>query len=268
RPPDNRDPTPAEIKACRPYLDAELLAVKAKYIITSGRFSSKSVLKKSKITQEHGQIVDLPNERKGMPVYHPAYCLRDPSKKPGLQQDLARLRNIIDGVETTVLPKWRKVEDLETLDKFLRKFSEAEEFSYDLETSGLFPFHRKGAIRCISIGLPEGAWVIPMQMPGGLFFGDYEVQFKFFRLLVKMALEEDKLAIAQNGKFDQHWQNLVFGCCFPLHFDTMLASHLIDENEDHDLKYLARRWLDAPEYDIPKKEKQGKFLHIPEKRET
>lgn len=267
RPPDNRDPTPAEIKACKAYLDAELLAVKAKYVITAGRFSSKSVLKCSKITQQHGQLVELPGNRKGMPVYHPAFCLRDPSRLPGLQKDLRRFRNVIDGVEET-LPQYKVLDDKYKMDEFVKAFYEAEEFSYDTETSGLFPYHRKGAIRCISIGLASGAWVIPLEMPASMFEGNYEAQCILLRLICRIAEETGKVAIAQNGKFDQHWWGLYSGVFPELHFDVMLASHLLEENEDHDLKYLARRHLDAPEYDIPKAEKQGKFLHIPEKRES
>lgn len=266
RPPDNRDPTPAEIKACRPYLDAELLAIKAKHIITAGRFSSKSVLKCARITQQHGQIVEMVAGRKGMPLYHPAFALRDPSKLPAIQTDLARLRNVIDGV-TVKEPSWRKVVDADSLEEFVEEFRPAEEYSYDTETTGLFPYDRKGKIRCISIGLVDNAWVIPLEMPASIFLGDYEAQCQMLRLICRIALETDKLAIAQNGKFDQHWWGLYAGVKPELHFDVMLASHLIEENEDHDLKYLARRYLDAPEYDIPKKEKQGKFLHIPEKRE-
>lgn len=267
RPPDNRDPTPAEIKACRKYLDAELLAVKAKYVLTVGRYSSKTVLKKSKITQDHGQVVEMGGGRRGMPVYHPAYTLRDPSKLPALQQDLKRFRNVIDGVEIQKDPPWKKVETSEALDAFLTDFRRASEFSYDVETPDLFPFNRKGAIKCISIGLRGCSWVIPMEMPGSMFEGDHDAQCAFMRILVQIANEDDKLAIAQNGKFDQHWQAIGLGFKFDLDFDVMLASHILEENEDHDLKYLARRHLDAPEYDIPKKEKQGQFLHIPEKRE-
>lgn len=154
----------------------------------------------------------------------------------------------------------------EELEEFLNAFSKAEEFSYDCETTGLFPFNRKGAVRCISIGIAGCAYVIPLEMPGSAFEGRREAQAAFLKILVQIANQTDKIAIAQNGKFDQHWQRLVLGATFDLHFDTMLASHVIDENEDHDLKYLARRWLDASEYDIPKKEKQGALLHIPEGR--
>ena len=263
RPPNNRDPLPEEIKACRSYLDEEIRTIGSKYVLTVGRFSSKSVLKKSKITLDHGNLVRLP-QFTGMPVYHSAYCLRDPSKLPALQYDLSRFRRAIDGKLGGQEPRWEIVNQ-SNCEEFINQFHDSPLFAYDTETSGLFPFDRKGAIRCISIGLPDCAWVLPLEMPGSPLAGKPEQQTYFLRFLVRLARE--KIAIAQNGKFDQHWMLLYHGVSFGLDFDIMLASHIIDENQDHDLKYLARVNLDAPEYDLPKAEKQGKYLHLPEYRQ-
>lgn len=265
RPPDNRDPKPEEIKACRKYLDQEIRSLGLKFVLTLGRFSSKSVLKKSKITLDHGNLVQGSNFM-GMPAYHPAYTLRDPSKLPALQHDLRRLRKYIDGeLEDDKEPRWRLVTS-KTVEVFLEEFTAAPEFSYDTETSGLFPFDGKGKIRCLSIGLPKTAWVIPLDMPASPLEGQPEAVKAILGHLVDVAKKTDKLAIAQNGKFDQHWMMECYETQFELHFDTMLASHVLDENTDNDLKYNARAELDAPEYDIPTKEKQGGQLHTEEGR--
>lgn len=259
RPPDNRDPKPEEIKACRVYLEQEIKTVGSKYVLTLGRFSSKSVLKKSKITIDHGNLVILP-QFVGMPAYHPAYVLRDPSKLSPLQHDLKRLRNEIDGVKHHE-PKWRIV-SRENISEFFKAFAKADEFSYDCETTGLFPFNLQGKVRCLSIGLEDCAWVIMLDMPG-TFFRTKEAMTDFLQILETLAKRGDKCAIAQNGKFDQHWLKLYHGVNFGLDFDTMLASHILDENTDHDLKYLARTELDAPEYDLPKDEKLGSKINTP-----
>ena len=265
RPPNNRDPKNEEIKACRKYLDQEIRSLGSKYVLTLGRFSSKSVLKKSKITLDHGNLVQM-SGFVGMPAFHPAYTLRDPSKLPALQHDLRRLRKAIDGeLEDDKEPNWRLVTS-KTLPIFLEDFIAAPEFSYDTETSGLFPFDGKGQVRCLSVGLEKTAWVLPLDMPASPLFQRPKEIKEILSLLVEIAEETDKLAIAQNGKFDQEWMMECYEVQFPLHFDTMLASHILDENQDHDLKYMARAELDAPEYDIPKKEKQGAFLHLPEGR--
>jgi uracil-DNA glycosylase family 4 len=246
RPPKNRTPTAQEAKACRVYLDEEIRAVKPKYVIALGSLASKTVLKKSKITQEHGQLVESPGFT-GVPIFHPAYALRDPSKLPAIEHDLARLKRAMDGkYEATPKIPWRIV-TAANFDQFIREFKEAPEFSFDTETSGLFPHDGKGFVRCLGLGLPKRAWVIPLTMPGGI------GSMSLGRLLRRLAA--GKVAVAQNGKFDNHWLHYYFGGGFHLDFDTMLAHHTLDENQDHDLKYMARSELDAPEYDLSTKEK-------------
>ncbi|KPL26834.1 MAG: hypothetical protein AMJ72_12275, partial [Acidithiobacillales bacterium SM1_46] len=84
RPPNNRTPTAAEIKACRPYLEEEIARLKPGYVITAGVPATKTLFRgKAKITQFHGEIIENPKvSYVGMPIFHPAYTLRDPSKLP------------------------------------------------------------------------------------------------------------------------------------------------------------------------------------------
>lgn len=263
RPPQNRTPTAKEAKACRVYLDEEIRTVKPKYIIALGSLAAKTVLKKSKITQEHGQLVTLPNGVIGMPVYHPAYALRDPSKLPAIEHDLARFARAMRGEyeETPEIP-WRIV-TAKTFDQFIREFRESDEFSFDVETSSLDWFKPDQFIRCIGIGLQKRAWVMPLDMPGSPYLNRPEAVRDVLGLLTLLA--GGKIAVAQNGKFDNHWIRAICGRKFNLCFDTMLAHHILDENQDHDLKYMSRAYLDAPEYDIPKADKLGRGLEIPEK---
>lgn len=254
RPPDNRAPAKEEIAACRKYLEAEIAMVNPKYVLTLGAPSTKEVLKKAKITEVHGQIIDMPTFQ-GMPAFHPAYCLRDPSKLPSLKRDLKRLRDAIDGnlVDDEGIP-WR-VLTKNTLRQFIREFIEADRFSFDLETSGLFPFDHKGFIRCVGIGLPKRAWVIRMEMPDSPFQGSIRAQTVIMRLLQQ--LSKGKFVVAHNGKFDNHWLYQYYGVRFRLDFDTMLAHHVIDENSLHGLKELSRQYLGIAEYDLNSKQKKG-----------
>ena len=66
RPPDNRDPTPDEIKACRPYLEEELATIKPEYVLTLGKPATKEVLGEAKITQVQGQV--LPSPKRWLPL--------------------------------------------------------------------------------------------------------------------------------------------------------------------------------------------------------
>ena len=265
RPPNNRTPTAAEIKACRPDLDKELAALKPSYVVTAGVPATKTLFRgKAKINQFHGEVIDNPKVPYiGMPIFHPAYTLRDPSKLPGLQDDLARLARLIDGGMRDDTVNWSVVRK-GNLDTFIREFEAAPRFAFDCETAGLFPFDPDGYITAIGIALDHRTWVIP-----GLMHPEYQ-QFshspfahgnalrRVMRLLFFLAHRDNKRTYAQNGKFDNKWFRCQFGGSFRLTFDTMLAHHVLDENLHHDLTSLCRTYLDEPEYDISLEEKQGK----------
>ena len=265
RPPNNRTPTAAEIKACRPYLDKELAALRPAYVVTAGVPATKTLFRgKAKINQFHGEVIDNPKVPYiGMPIFHPAYTLRDPSKLPGLQDDLARLARLIDSGLRDDTVNWSVVRK-GNLDTFIREFEAAPRFAFDCETSGLFPFDPDGYITAIGIALDHRTWVIP-----GFMHPEYQ-QFshspfahgnalrRLMQLLFFLAHRDNKRTYAQNGKFDNKWFRCQFGGSFHLTFDVMLAHHVLDENLHHDLTSLCRTYLDEPEYDISLEEKNGK----------
>ena len=88
RPPGNRDPEPAELATCRPFLDEQIKAVAPEVIVTLGRVAPTALLEREvKITRERGTWVDY----QGVPVMltlHPAYLLRTPAAKREAWQDL------------------------------------------------------------------------------------------------------------------------------------------------------------------------------------
>ena len=83
RPPENRDPTPEEINFYAPYLFEEIRLVDPKIIMLTGRYAMLTILgEKRGITKVRGQWF----ERGGrwiMPMFHPAYLLRNPQRTPG-----------------------------------------------------------------------------------------------------------------------------------------------------------------------------------------
>ena len=76
RPPGNRTPLPDEVAACRPFLDAQIQAVKPRVIVTLGRPAASLLLgEEVAITRARGTW----REYRGiplMPTLHPAYVLR------------------------------------------------------------------------------------------------------------------------------------------------------------------------------------------------
>ncbi|MBQ8340034.1 MAG: uracil-DNA glycosylase [Clostridia bacterium] len=96
RPPQNRDPLPAEEDACIDYLREQVRLIRPKVIVCLGRVSAMRLIKPDfRITKEHGQWF-----KKGdflmTAVYHPAYLLRDPRKKEDMLVDMRRLREKLD----------------------------------------------------------------------------------------------------------------------------------------------------------------------------
>lgn len=267
RPPENGEPKAPELKACRKYLEEEIAEIKPEYIITLGRISSKAVLKQSKVTETHGQIKeykDLLRSFKGMAAFHPAFCLRDPSKLPVLRKDLGRVIGEMFGRKKEAKKKfnWREITK-ENIFEFFAALSRCEWFSFDCETESLDWFNPNHKITCLNMSFDNGGgtWVLPMHMPFSPFAKDKFLKPLIQRIARKLK-EGKKKGCAHNGKYDNHWLFRKYGVRFPLHFDTMLASHTIDENRAHALDALATFYLDAPFYDIPLEWKQGKFSDV------
>ncbi|MCZ7527536.1 MAG: uracil-DNA glycosylase [Acidimicrobiia bacterium] len=76
RPPGNRDPNPAEIEACRPYLEAQLRLVAPRVVVTLGNFATKLLLDtKQGITKVRGREFPF-GVAVLVPTLHPSAVLR------------------------------------------------------------------------------------------------------------------------------------------------------------------------------------------------
>lgn len=252
RPPDNDKPTNDQLKACREYIEEEIATIKPKYILTMGATPSKALLRKSKITQDHGLLVDMPNFQ-GMPVYHPAYILRDPSKLPAFRHDLQRFARHQAGNLRTANMDWEIV-TFKNVGQFMRDYLQCSAFAFDTETTSLFPHDGKGRVRCLQLSLdrPEKTYVLPLAMNVS-WFRKPEAQLEIVKFLTEN--QGDRIAIAANGKFDNTWLQFYYGVRFYLNDDVGLMHYVLDENSPHGLKEQTRSVLDEPDYDLSLKEK-------------
>lgn len=83
RPPDNRPPTPQEVEACKPYLLEQIRLVNPAIILLTGATAVKGILKEKRpISKIRGQWL-LWENRLCMPIFHPSYLLRNPSREDG-----------------------------------------------------------------------------------------------------------------------------------------------------------------------------------------
>ncbi len=81
RPPQNRDPQPDEIAACRPWLDAQIRLVDPKVVVTLGNFAAKTLLETTTgITRLRGQTYPFQG-RVLLPTFHPAAALHPQGRR-------------------------------------------------------------------------------------------------------------------------------------------------------------------------------------------
>ncbi len=96
RPPQNRTPTPPEASTCKPFLLREIDVVKPEVIVVLGNTAMKNLLgTKEGITKLRGEFQDY-RGIKVMPTFHPAYLLRDPSKKRETWDDMKKVRDYLN----------------------------------------------------------------------------------------------------------------------------------------------------------------------------
>lgn len=95
RPPGNRDPEPAEIAACRPWLETQVDLVDPKVVVTLGNFAAKLLLETTDgITKLRGRAYPF---RRGVlvPTYHPAAVLRSVGLVAQMRADLVRAKQYL-----------------------------------------------------------------------------------------------------------------------------------------------------------------------------
>ena len=95
RPPANRDPLPAEIEACQPWLRQQIDLIDPLVIVTLGRFSMAQFLPPSaRITRVHGQPM-MQEDRAITPMFHPAAALRNANWMRDMEADFVRIPELL-----------------------------------------------------------------------------------------------------------------------------------------------------------------------------
>lgn len=98
RPPQNRDPLPAESEACMPWLREQFRLLKPKIVVCLGRVAAQRMIREDfSVVREHGEFYNK-NGILFMATYHPAALLRQPRSKPDAFADFLALREKIQEV--------------------------------------------------------------------------------------------------------------------------------------------------------------------------
>ena len=106
RPPSNRDPLKGEIDIYTPFLERQIDIIQPAVIVALGRFSMEFVISlmnvpesKPKITKLQGKLLTGKasyGDVNVLPIYHPAYVLRNPAARPDLEASFEQLRKFIN----------------------------------------------------------------------------------------------------------------------------------------------------------------------------
>lgn len=275
-PPEGKNITKTMIKAARDKLLRRVTKRDPRYVVLLGNTACQAFLDQSGITKLRGKPT-LHQDRVVLPVLHPNQALHDEKWVTIIENDLRRLKDCVD---FGGIPEERELDYqiVDTWDKVKLMLKDLNgSVGVDLETTRLYPFttmqdeliedgtasvemlkdhkatHGSNNLpRVVSMqfGCRKRQWVVPLETAG--IWNDAE-QTKIVKLVTKKL--RDCINVFHNGKFDCLWMLVRFGVKWRVDFDTMLAHYLLDENDRHSLKYLAQKYLGAPDWDIDGKEK-------------
>lgn len=106
RPPNNRDPSQAEITLYTPYLLRQIEVIQPKVIATLGRFAMDFIFATfgmaelgGKISNLHGKLLTAQTSYgpiRVLPLYHPAVALYNQGQKQTLVEDFQALKEFVD----------------------------------------------------------------------------------------------------------------------------------------------------------------------------
>lgn len=95
RPPSNRDPAPAEVACCTPYLSEQISLIKPTLIVALGRIAAQFLLNTTTpISKLRGQLHQYQNTPL-ITTFHPAYLLRSPREKAKAWEDWQKVQDLL-----------------------------------------------------------------------------------------------------------------------------------------------------------------------------
>ncbi|QDP45210.1 DNA polymerase I [Gordonia phage Mayweather] len=178
---------------------------------------------------------------------------RNPSQAALLKADCQAFVRMVTGTTPaagTLPNKVRLATTRKLLDELIADIRAAEAVSFDLETDQFDEFADGAHIVCIGLTLLAGdgtmsCWAVPLCHRASRWTPKWQ---KVIQVLAA-EMRNVPVRVAHNAKFDCRWM-VHFDAPVSCNFDTMLAHHILDENDRHGLKHLARVLLAAPEWDI------------------
>jgi DNA polymerase-1 len=243
RPPKNKI-AKKHIKCCYRSLPIQ---DNTRLVLLFGNVPLNAVLGESGITQWNGVVV----ERDGIvyvPVYHPAYLLRNNAV---MDQWLDALDNALntfdDGANEPADAHYdyHYVYSKPDVIQMCKKLLKSPVIAFDTETADLDAYNVDNMVLAMSFATENEAWAVPIDHPADLAPLDDECID-----MICNVLEAHPHVIGHNIKFDQMQCKAMLDCDFEAKGDSMLLSFLVESKKGiHGLKRLAGYYLSMYDYD-------------------
>lgn len=259
RPPDGKAPPQSAIRACRARLREEIDQSGVDQVVLLGNSAAESFLGRTGVTKLRVGPARRIDHRDVVATIHPAACLRQGDQFPFLVTDIGKLKaHVPPFVEPTYVVPDSVGDCLALLDAIDQRLGAGEcahnpekvlviDIEVDIEKDAGFDHPNQYGMLCVGIGYDRHKVVV---LPEGLVVEE-PVLRRLRELLAKYRL------VCQNGKFDLAGLYPHLGG-LKLYFDTMLASYVFDERPGiHGLKWQAKEYLGAPDYDSAVKQYVG-----------
>lgn len=247
-----------DIKKCKVHLDKEIDEVKPEYILVLGAQALKATVDGS-ITELNGVMVEKEGI-KYLPSYSPGIVYRDPGKAPFVDKAMNNFKAMVEG-SLEGLPEL-DIRLITNMRQLRRAFQHLQEnnylhLSYDIESTGLVRF--EDDINLFGFGNDQVQYIIPLEAHYSPLRGAKLAQRKLISATIKWLNRNASDLIAGNGKFDDLFLKYKFGVKPNITFDVVLASHILNENTPNGVKENAVLECNAPDWDVDKDLKTGKY---------
>jgi len=180
---------------------------------------------------------------KVIPVFHPAYILRNWPMRTTLMIDFERVKE--HGKEPTLPREKRELKYTKTFEEAcnaLRPLLLAEELAFDIET-------QRGTVTHIAFsGQHQCAFSIPFCEKEGQSVFTAQEEFLIWKR-IRDVLESPVPKVAQNAQYDITFLRRTMGIRVnALHLDTMCAHHVLFPEFPKDLGFLCSLYIEIPYY--------------------
>lgn len=255
------DPSKSDMKACRPYLDAELSFLQPEHVLCIGGEALFAATGRAGIMKYRGKLFTHPSGATVMATIAPGMVARNPRFAEGFVADLRYFHSMMTGVSVDRDPyhlpgdRQTMVGSKDTLRAMLAALDASGVVSFDVETTGAGEYESGAAI--VSLALTTAVddmstahiWKIPLFHPQSPWRRQWE---RILRIIAKH-LCRVKRRVAHNAKFDTRWLRTFGMPELTPTFDTIIATSLLDENRIKGLKPLAQQILGADPWGIDTK---------------